>query len=77
MATTEPTYIDFHFCAMVGIMLCPPEYGGGIFDNQTYDPDPKDMPQKLKEEQEYLLKSRSGKFVMNMYKQYRNRRVSE
>merc|ERR1739848_233043 len=71
MATAEPTYLDFHFCAMVAIMLRPPEYGGCIIDKRTYDPNPKDMPLKLKEEKEYLLKSRSGKFVMNMYNQYR------
>jgi len=77
MATAEPTYLDFHFCAMVAIILRPPEYGGGIINKRTFDSGPKDMPQKMKEEKEYLMNTRSGKFVMNMYNQYRNRRVSE
>jgi glutathione S-transferase len=77
MATTEPTYLDFHFCAMVAIILRPPEYGGGIINKLTFDPDQKDIPQKMKEEKEYLMKTRSGKFVMNMYNEYRNRKLSQ
>ena len=70
MNTEEPTYLDFHFCSMVAIMLRPVEYGGGILSKQTFDPDMKGI-QGLKDEKEYLMKTKSGKFIMSLYEKYR------
>ena len=75
LGTEEPTYLDFHFCSMVAIMASPDEYGGGILNRQTYDPSRNDMPQKLKDEKTYLMTTRSGKFVMNMYAKYRHHKI--
>ena len=70
MNTEEPTYLDFHFCSMVAIMLRPVEYGGGILSKQTFDPDMKGI-QGLKDEKAYLMKTKSGKFIMSLYEKYR------
>lgn len=75
LGTPEPTYIDFHFCSMVAIILRPQEYGGGRLNRKTFDPNQKEVPHQMKEEKDYLMKTRSGKFVMNMYTQFRLQKV--
>ena len=75
MGTPEPTYLDFHFSSMVAIMLRPPMYGGGVLTKQTWDPDQKGMPQRLQEEKEYLLQTTAGRLAMDMYSNYRHKKV--
>ena len=73
--TPEPTYLDFHFCSMASILLFPPEYGGRILDAKTYPPNETNMPQKMKEEKDFLLSTRSGKFIMDIYANYRHKKI--
>ena len=75
MGTPKPTYIDFHFSSMVAIILRPNEYGGGLMNKKTFDPDQKDMPQKMVEEKEYLMKTRAGKFALNMFANHRHDKI--
>ena len=30
LATPGPTFLDFHFCSMIAIVLSVPEYSGGV-----------------------------------------------
>jgi len=73
--TEKPTFLDFHFCSMIAIILRPIEYGGGVINKKTFNPDMKDVPQKLKDEKAYLMNKRSGKFAMNLYKTYRHCKI--
>ena len=76
LGTSYPTYIDFHFCSMVAVMLYPPNYGGKVFRHETK----KEgrhlvMTEDWRKEVKLLEESIAGKFVMNLYQNLRFKTV--
>jgi len=74
--TSQPTYIDFHFCSMVAIMTNPKDYGGQIFKHNGM-PKPIEMPEAFNKEVKYIEERVVGKFVQNMYETFRLKTVQK
>eukprot|EP00091_Calanus_sinicus_P009453 TRINITY_DN22123_c0_g1_i1.p1 TRINITY_DN22123_c0_g1~~TRINITY_DN22123_c0_g1_i1.p1 ORF type:complete len:170 (+),score=17.62 TRINITY_DN22123_c0_g1_i1:55-510(+) len=68
--TPHPTYIDFHFCSMVAIMILPQDYGGRVLKQATLE-NHVEFPKAFNDEVKKIEERAAGKFVINLYKSFR------
>lgn len=70
LGTDRPTYLDFHFAAMCGVMLLPEKYGGPRISERSRI-DFKSLPNEIKNQIEEFRSMPAGKFALRMYENYR------
>lgn len=77
LATPGPTFLDFHFCSMVAIVLSVPEYSGGLLSPRTLAEMARYVTPAVVEEGERLRATRSGQFMVNCFQKLRRAKVEE
>jgi len=68
--TSQPTYIDFHFCSIVAVITKPKTYGGKVYSENNLL-EAMELPGAWGEEAEKIRQTEAGKFVHNVYTTFR------
>jgi len=69
LCTQRPTYLDFHLASMIAIVLTVPQYSGGVLTSRSVN---YGASKEVIEEAERLKETRTGKFVVKCFEQYRH-----
>jgi len=68
LSTVKPTYLDFHLASMLAIVITTPQYSGGVLTSRSVN---YGASKEVIEEGERLKKTRTGKFVVKCFEEYR------
>jgi hypothetical protein len=70
--TNSPTWIDFHFAAMVGLGVFPDNYGGAGINPESSIKMGEDVKgTRIEEISLNLRNSKSGKFALRLFEEFR------
>lgn len=75
LATPGPTFLDFHFCSMIAIVLSVPEYSGGVLSPRTRAEMARYVTPAVVEEGERLQATRCGQFMVTCYQRFRSAKL--